>query len=156
LGERKLKEITKKYPNIMTDKFTNDDLTDKILKIDGFADILAKKFVENFSDFKKFYEEINKIHDISHLVKIVKEVKQNKKNILDNEKIVFTGFRSDDIKEFIENNGGKVSTSVSGNTTILIHADDADTTSSKFKTAKEKGTTIMSKSEFIKKYMPEK
>ena len=48
LGERKLKEITKKYPNIMTDKFTNDDLTDKILKIDGFADILAKKFVENF------------------------------------------------------------------------------------------------------------
>lgn len=154
LGERKLKEITKKYPNIMTDKFTNDELTDKILKIDGFADILAKKFVENFSDFKKFYEEINKIHDISHLVKVVKEVKQNKKNILDNEKIVFTGFRSDDIKEFIENNGGKVSTSVSGNTTILIHADDADTTSSKFKTAKEKGTTIMSKSEFIKKYMP--
>ena len=64
---------------------------------------------------------------------------------------VFTGFRNKEWHETIEKNGGKVSSSVSKNTSILIH-NDGDKSSSSYAKAKELNVKIMSKSEFQKKY----
>jgi NAD-dependent DNA ligase len=50
--------------------------------------------------------------------------------------------------------GGSVSTSISSKTNILVHSDfDNDVTSSKLDKAKSLNITIMSKSDFINKYI---
>lgn len=156
LGSKKIKEIIKHIPDIMQKKFTDDVLEEKLLEVDGIKNILAKNFVDNFDKFKTFYKAVNKIIDISHIAKNNnKDVKKEKENkdVMAGETVVFTGFRDKDIEAFINDNGGKVTGSVSKNTTILVHADNADTTSAKFTKAKELNIKLMSKSGFTDKYM---
>ena len=154
MGERKIREITSMYPNIMSVNWDNETMMKKILEVDGFSDKLAEKFVNNLQNFKEFFKEISKLYNLTHMIKTPKKVKEiNKKNNLEGEKIVFTGFRDKEYEKFIVDNGGKTSSSVSSNTTILIHADDADTSSAKFTKAKELKIVIMSKSKFYEKYM---
>ena len=56
------------------------------------------------------------------------------------------------MKEMIEKYGGKVSGSVSKNTTYLIN-NDINSTSSKNKKAKDLGVEIISEPDFIAKYL---
>lgn len=151
IGERKIKLIIDQYPDILKWKLKKNEFVEKLNEIEGFSTITSEKFYENLDDFKKFYEEINKIKDISHILKVENKKKVDETNPINGLKIVFTGFRDKDLKQYIEDNGGKVSDSVSSNTNIVVHADGEDD-SSKIKKAKELGTTVMSKSEFLKKY----
>ena len=59
---------------------------------------------------------------------------------------------SDNMKEMVEKYGGKVSGSVSKNTTYLIN-NDINSTSGKNKRAKELGIEIISEPDFIAKYL---
>ncbi len=151
VGTRKVKLIIDEHPDIMTKNYSDDELRKMILDIKGFSDITTNKFIDNFDEFKKFYKEINNIVKIEHIVKIQKK-KENDNALFKDMSIVFTGFRDKDLEDFITENGGKVSSSVSKNTSILIHADDTDEASSKLTKAKEIGVKTMSKSDFIKKY----
>ena len=56
------------------------------------------------------------------------------------------------LKEIIENLGGKVSGSVSAKTTCLIN-NDVNSTSSKNNKAKALGVPIISEDEFMKNYL---
>ena len=79
----------------------------------------------------------------------------NSENIIDifnGKSVCFTGIRDKKLEEFITNNGGKISSSVSSKTSLLIHADDVDKSSSKFKNAIKYETETISISEFKKKY----
>ena len=60
------------------------------------------------------------------------------------------GNRSD-LKELIEDRGGKVTGSVTGKTTALIN-NDVTSTSSKNKKAKELGVPILSEEDFLTEY----
>ena len=150
LGERKLKEIINKYPDIMNEKWERDDFIEKIKNVDGFSDKLAERFVDNFKYFKKFFKEVNEIYDLNHLLKIKKVEKLG--DLFKDKSICLTGTRDKDITEFIEKNRGKISSSVSSKTHLLIHADDADKSSNKFTNAEKYKTNTMSVSEFKKKY----
>ena len=57
-----------------------------------------------------------------------------------------------ELKDIIEQMGGKVAGSVSGNTTCLIN-NDVTSGSSKNKKAKELGVAIISEDDFIKEYI---
>ena len=57
-----------------------------------------------------------------------------------------------ELKDIIEQMGGKVAGSVSGNTTCLIN-NDVTSNSSKNKKAKELGVRIISEDDFIKEYL---
>lgn len=154
IGERKIKLIIKQIPNILNIK-DKKELKDLILKIDGFSDISADKFVNNLDKFKIFYRQLKEIYDIEYIEeKLNKDKKENKnesKNIFGNSKIVFTGFRDKELQKKIEDMGGNVSTSVSSKTNIVIYADN-EKNSSKLEKAKQLEIKIMSKSEFIKKF----
>jgi NAD-dependent DNA ligase len=155
MGERKLKEILKVYPNIIHEEWTKKELTEKINNINGFSDIMTKKFVENLEIFKKFCKDIQKVYDISHIIKkkeVEKKENTNKYLKFNNLTVVFTGIRDKELHELIENNGGKVSSSVSKNTNIVIHSDVPDTTNSKYKKALELNIKLMSLSQFKKNY----
>jgi DNA ligase (NAD+) len=151
LGERKLKEIIKKYPNIMKENWSRDEFIKKIKDVDGFSDKLAERFVDNFKHFKKFFKEINDVYDISHLLKIKKVEKLGE--IFKDKSICMTGTRDKEATEFIEKNGGKISSSVSSKTHLLIHADDGDKSSNKFQNAVKYNIKTMSLSEFKKEYI---
>jgi NAD-dependent DNA ligase len=129
---------------------TKKELKDKIIKIDGFAELTAGRFIDNFEKFKKFYEDFNEVYDISHMIKIVHK-KNTKQLRFKDDVIVFTGVRDDELQKEIEDMGGKVTGSVSKNTTILITSDNPDTGTEKYKKAKTLGIKIYTISEFRNK-----
>lgn len=151
LGSRQLKLITDAYPNIMNEKWSESDLYDKVIELEGFEHKRAKQFSEAFNEFKKYFKKLNKIVDISH-VTIVKTKKVSKKHKkLDGMKIVFTGFRDADLKNIIENAGGKVSTSVSGKTDLVVYIPGGKG-GAKLEKAKKLNIKLLTKSDFVKAY----
>lgn len=155
MGERKIKEIIKVYPNILHENWTKKELFQNINNIDGFSDIMTKKFVENLDTFKSFCKDIQKVYDISHIIK-KKDIKKEEKktnNKFKNLTIVFTGVRDKELQDLIENSGGKVSSAVSKKTDVVIHAETPDTTNAKYEKAKELKVKLLSLSQFKKEYL---
>lgn len=150
LGERKLKIIFDTYPDIMTKNVSRD----KLMELPGFSDVTVDQFLDNFTEFKKFYNEIVKVIGIDKFVKTVTKNKdqqiKTKNNIFENMKIVFTGFRNKEWEQFIEKNGGSVTTSVSKNTNLVISSDPS---SSKAQKAQSLGISQMTPEQFEKKYI---
>jgi len=157
-AERRIKEILKVFPNILHEKWTKKELKKNIMGIDGFSDITASQFAENLEEFKQFCIDLNKIYDISHITKkkdIKKDITENKEKGNDKLKgktVVFTGVRDKDLELYIENSGGKVSSSVSKNTNIVIHSDNPDTSNSKYEKAKELKIKLISITDFKKEF----
>ena len=150
-GSRKLKLITDQYPQIMKHNWSTQQMQDNIMKIKGFDTITATQFATNFNNFVKYFNSINKVFDISYILEQKKDDKYNK--IWKNKKIVFTGFRDKKLQKLIENNGGVVTTSVSGNTNLVIYVENKDKQkSAKLTEAIKKGIVIIDKDKFIKKY----
>ena len=139
-GEKKLKAIVDEYPNFMTDykKIT----VKKICDIEGFSDKTARAFVENIPEFLRFMKIMN-------FLKIKKSSKSSE-GIYSGKTIVFSGFRDSELKERIESQGGKVSESVSKNTSLLIIKDgNPDNMKGKAKKATDLGVRIVTKAQFL-------
>ena len=142
-GEKKLKLIVDKYPNILD---MSNDIYDKIIAIDGIGEILATQFIDNLRKFILFFNKINSIIDISYL----KNKKMKTTGIIFlNKKVVFTGFRNAKYEEFIKNNGGIITNNISSNTNLVIYRNK-DT--KKIKNAVNLNVTIISEDEFFQKY----
>ena len=106
--------------------------------------------------FKIFYKELKGIYNLDYIEENLKKekeiiIKDNKKNIFENMKIVFTGFRDKDLEEEIEKKGGSVSTSVSSKTSLVVYVDN-EKSSSKLEKAKELEIETITKSDFIEKF----
>ena len=174
MGERKIKEIIILYPNILNEKWSDKILMEKIMAVDGFSTISATKFCDNLTEFKQFLKKLRTIDKLETVLKHLDKPAQkpilsdadadadddadvdaddiNKEKIdLTNKIFVFTGFRDKQLEEKINELNGKVSTSVSKKTTIVVKAADAET-SSKLVDADKLGIPIMTKEEFIKHY----
>ncbi|MBA42727.1 MAG: hypothetical protein CMF62_01815 [Magnetococcales bacterium] len=146
-GQRRLKLIIDKYPNILNEKWSESDIIDKITNIDGFDTLTATQFAKNLNEFKKFFTELSKVINLDHLKKV-----NTKKGVkFSDMTIVFTGFRNKDLEKVIEDNSGKITTSVSNNTSIVVYNDKSQK-SSKITKAKSLGVKTMSLEEFKLKY----
>ncbi len=75
----------------------------------------------------------------------------NKSGLFENEIIVFTGFRNKDWQKYIEEEGGRVSGSVSKNTTLVVY-NDGEESSAKYQKAKSLGIKTIPKSVFSQQY----
>lgn len=172
LGERKIKEIITMYPNILDDKSNKKDLMIKILAVDGFSTITATKFCDNLEEFRNFLNKLKTIDYVkkalAHLDKPVSKTVDktelsepnisksdfaNNKNKQDltGKIFVFTGFRDKNLEEKINELNGKVSTSVSKKTSVVVKASNAEA-SSKLVDADKLGVPILTKEDFIKEY----
>jgi NAD-dependent DNA ligase len=132
LAESKIKKVLDEYPKIVNQYESKDKkkwLT-KINNIEGFSEISTTQFLDNLPTFIKFYNQIQKHSKIKAY-----KINNTKSNKMSGEVVVFTGFRENNWKKMIEENGGRVAGTVSGNTTILVHKD-GETTSSSYKKAK--------------------
>ena len=121
---------------------------EEISSIEGIGPVIAKTYTEYFSD----EENMRKFrHLLSHLE--LEEVKQESRLTLDGKQFVITGSVNHfanraELKEYIEQRGGKVTGSVTSKTDYLIN-NDATSNSSKNKKARELEIPILSEEDFL-------
>jgi DNA ligase (NAD+) len=97
----------------LLEHFTTKPTIDQVMEIEGFAEISAKVFVDNYDNFFTFVGNLP--------ITIAKKVESVKVGTdLDGKSFVFTGVRRKDLEEVIESRGGKVAGSVSKTTTYLV------------------------------------
>ena len=121
---------------------------EEISSIEGIGPVIAKTYTEYFAD----EENMRKLrHLLSHLE--LEEVKQESRLTLDGKQFVITGSVNHfanraELKEYIEQRGGKVTGSVTSKTDYLIN-NDATSNSSKNKKARELEIPILSEEDFL-------
>lgn len=143
IGITTAKKLAKKYKNI--NNLMNAS-KEELLEIEDIGEIVSEEIVKFFQD-EKNREDIKKLIDLGVNVD---EPEENILNILEEKTFVITGkFEKSrkDIEKMIEENGGKVSSSVSTKTDYLIAGEKAG---SKLDKAKELDIEIISLEEFEK------
>ncbi len=127
---------------------------EELSEVDGIGDIMAEDITSYFADA----ENNRKIDAVLADLTIEVPVNNSEQN-LSGLTFVITGSLNNfenrnALKAIIEDRGGKVAGSVSAKTTALIN-NDAASGSSKNKTAKSLGVTILTEDEFINTYLKE-
>ncbi len=127
---------------------------EELSEVDGIGDIMAEDITSYFADA----ENNRKIDAVLADLTIEVPVNNSEQN-LSGLTFVITGSLNNfenrnALKAVIEDRGGKVAGSVSAKTTALIN-NDAASNSSKNKTAKSLGVTILTEDEFINTYLKE-
>lgn len=126
-------------------RLTEEDLSN----ISGIGPVIAKAYVEYFAQEKH-------VKELERLLKelVIPEEKMNlDAQIFENMIFVITGSvehfaNRNEVKDVIENKGGKVTGSVTAKTNYLIN-NDVNSISSKNKKAKELGIPIITEEEFL-------
>ena len=129
------------------------DLTEEQLSsISGVGDVIARAYVDYFRDEKhrQIYEKL------LHEVHIEKEAADEDNQTMSGITFVITGSlehfaNRSELKNLIESRGGKVTGSVTSRTDYLIN-NDAASTSSKNRKAKELGIPILTEEQFMQTF----
>ncbi len=121
---------------------------DELMSIEGIGEVLARSFKDYFADSKN----LEMYREMVSLLTFEKEAAAS--NELDGKVFVITGSvehfaNRNELKEYIEARGGKVTGSVTAKTSYLIN-NDITSGSSKNKTAKELGVPIITEEDFLK------
>ena len=122
------------------------------MKIDGIGNVLAHEFCKYMADPVKRRMAENILAELN----IIKPDTSDTEQTMDNITVVITGslnhFSSrSELKKLIEDMGGRVTGSVTGNTGYLIN-NDINSLSSKNKKAKELGVEIITEQDFIDRF----
>lgn len=121
----------------------------ELIDIDGIGEVIAEAFVRYFADEKKKEEYIRMLGEVR-----LKEIEESQETEeLAGKTFVITGnvthfANRKELKELIERMGGKVTGSVTGNTSYLIN-NDSMSQSTKNKTAAKLGVPVITEEEFI-------
>lgn len=151
VGSSNAKLLCRYFGNDL-DAIRNADV-ETLSAIEGIGSVIAGSITEYFANSNN-----NRIvDDLIECINIEKPEESGDSSALGGMTFVITGSlerfsNRSELKELIENKGGKVAGSVSRNTTCLIN-NDITSGSSKNKTARELGVRIISEDEFIKEYL---
>jgi DNA ligase (NAD+) len=97
----------------LLEHFNDKPTIDQVMEVEGFAEISARSFVENYDNFLTFVEGLPV--EIEQKVEVVLAGTD-----LVGKTFVFTGVRRKDLEEVIVSRGGVIGGSVSKNTTYLV------------------------------------
>lgn len=122
---------------------------EELSEIDGIGEVLAEGIISYFTDEKKAQNALELLEELQ----IEKPEQNEEEQIFAGMTFVITGnvyhyANRNEVKDVIEQKGGKVAGSVSSKTNYLIN-NDVTSTSGKNKKAKELGIPIISEKEFI-------
>ncbi len=147
IGFSRAKLICNKYNNdLETIRNLNEE---DLANIDGIGDVIAKEWVNTFSNEDFIKEFDNVIKELNFI-----DTKNDNEQVLKDKTFVITGSLNhfenrDKLVEYIESLGGKASSSVSNKTSYLIN-NDVTSTSGKNKKAQELNIPIISEDDFLK------
>jgi len=166
-GVRKITAILDVYPNILN---MNPTLAD-ICAIHGFAEKTAERFVDGLPKFRTWllsnpvlirylqYQQAQLAQAAAPPASIAvgqamgpaAPTNPNAESIA-GKKVVFTGFRDNALEAKITQLGGKVMTSVSGSTSVVVVGGTKGAGSGKEKDAHAKGIPVLNLAQFKAKY----
>ena len=155
-GSRRLKKIFEIYPKVLDwiKNKTKEEIINSIKNIEGFEDSLSSQFAEKIVEYEKLVNKLpanikNNVQEYKNIIEVIEDKKVSGKTF------VFSDFRNKEWEAYIESHGGKISSSISSKTNYLITTEEAiDTgTNSKVKKAIELKVDIVSKNNFVKKFM---
>ena len=157
-GERRFEAILKVYPDILVSDRTDKEKIGMVVKIEGMAGKTATKFVEHIPQFVAFMNECGlegklfgvKTSEITDKGGVMGFKGQSP--LLQDKKIVMTGFRDKDMIEKIKALGGDIVGSVTKNTFIVI-VKDMESDSGKADQAKKLNIPLLTAKEFEEKYL---
>ncbi len=158
IGAKKLAPVLEQFPKIV-DMDAPIPSYEELTSIQGMGEASVKSILDGIVPFRRFLKEIGHSCKPKKMItpRATSPAKAGpstpEKKIADMKGItvVFTGFRNKEWEVAIGDAGGKVSTSVSKNTTAVV-AVDVNEDSGKLNKAREIGVPIMSKEAFAKKY----
>ena len=147
VGETVARKLAKHYKNI--DSLSQATLIDLIL-VDEIGDRIANSVIEFFkNENNKLIIDKLKMHGIQF--KILEKINPNATQKLENKIFVVSGvfeqFSRDELKKAIEDNGGKVGSSISAKTDYVIAGDNMGP--AKLEKATKLNVAIISEKEFI-------
>lgn len=157
IGLKRIKLIFNNIPDIMENNYSNKELYDKIISINSFNDITANIFITGFNNFKKYFNKLSTKQTKVNLKYLINPTNKDKviENINSNfngKKVVLTGFRDEKIQNYIEENGGTLTSSISENTYMVI-CKDKNAVTAKLIKAKELNIPVILKDKFYSKYL---
>jgi NAD-dependent DNA ligase len=147
MGTKKIASLLEYFPDIFEyyKKSNQEELINRIISIEGFSIKTAQKIANNIEKADEF---IMSLKDVVMLKDITITDK-----ILQDKKIVLSGFRDKKIETDIINGGGKVMSSVSKQTSILVVASMDSKESEKVVKARSFGIPIITREQFINNYL---
>ena len=116
-----------------------------LLKIDDIGESRAKTYISGLQTFKNFLKT-NELECNFYNTKS-KSKDEDKSDKFTNKKFVFTGFRDNNLEQFIIGHGGKLQNNVTKNTYMLIYKH-LDKYSKKIEDAKKYDVCVSSIDEF--------
>lgn len=121
---------------------------DEVMKVKGVSEVTANNFISGMNEFKTFLKEMGNITSCSKTNAKTTPPSSPKNTRWTDQVVVFTGVRNKALEKVITEGGGKVTTSISKKTTLVL-TNDANASSEKLNKAKDLGIKI----EDIKKYL---
>lgn len=149
LGEKTIQLIIDNIMEVLIEQGSKNLSIPLLCQIPGVAEKTAFQFLNGYcmieKDFHYGYLPIKPLYWKT-------PARELKGNSLNGMKVCMTGFRDESLKGQIEENGGKVTDNVSKDTTCLL-CKDKQSNSGKLKKAQQMGIEILTKTEFIEKYL---
>ena len=147
VGETVAKKLAKHYKNI--DTLRNASLMDLIL-VDEIGEKIAQSVIE-FFDNEENIRIIERLKQFGVQMELVEKINPNATNKLEGKIFVVSGvfekFSRDDLKKAIEDNGGKVGSSISAKTHFVVAGDNMGP--AKLDKANQLKVQIITETEFI-------
>ena len=147
VGETVAKKLARHFKSI--DALMAAD-REELLEVEDIGGVIADSIIAFFVD-EKNGRIVEELKEAGLQMEISEEEAEASSDLLDGQSIVVSGVfyrcSRDEIKGLIEQNGGKVSGSVSGNTHILVAGDNMGP--KKLEKARELNVRIASESEFL-------
>ena len=143
VGRKRIIALMTDMPDLLTAK--KKGLKKRVLEVEGFSDIMATKVVANIDYAVQFIDEISKY------VSFVTDTRVS--DTMVGQKFVFSGFRSKELEQNIEDRGGKTVTSVSSKTSGIVVASKGGKSTGKVAKAESLGIPVYTKDEFIEKFI---
>ena len=147
VGETVAKKLAKHYKNI--DSLSEASLLDLVL-VDEIGDKIAQSVIE-FFDNQENQNSINRLKEYGVQLELIEKLNPNATNKLEGKTFVVSGvfstFSRDDLKKAIEENGGKVGSSISPKTDFVVAGDNMGP--AKLEKASKLNVPIISEVDFI-------
>ncbi|MCX7552200.1 NAD-dependent DNA ligase LigA [Xanthomarina sp. F2636L] len=147
VGETVAKKLAKHYKSI---EAIAEASHDHLINVDEIGVKIAESVLEFFNS-QTNREIINRLRDFGVQLEISAEKLANQTNILEGNIFVVSGVfhivSRDELKKLIEDNGGKVSSSISGKTNYIVAGDNMGP--SKKEKAEKLQVSIISEQEFL-------
>ena len=147
VGETVAKKLAKAYKNIDALQIATEE---ELIRVDEIGNRIAESVVQFFSE-EKNRETIERLKSYGLQFSLSETQLQNQSDVLQGKAFVVSGvfetLERNELKKLIEDNGGKVSSSISSKTSYLVAGDKMGP--SKRTKAEQLGVPIISEQDFL-------